>query len=68
MCSYKNIKSFSLFVGKSLDGLFHLWHIESDVRFSEKQAEMWIRLTREHVPTVIHLRGPRELVGVSMQN
>ena len=34
---------FALFVGNSLDGLFHLWHVESDVRFSQKQAEMWTR-------------------------
>ena len=38
---------------KSLDSIFHLWHVESDVRFSQKQAEMWTRLTRE---LSVHLR------------
>ena len=27
---------FALFIGNSLDGLFRLWHVESDVRFSQK--------------------------------
>ena len=53
---------FCTFFGKSLDGLFHLWHIESDVHFSQKQAEMWTCLTREHSlgPSQMNF-GPREL-------
>ena len=51
----------------SLDGLFHLWHVESDIRFSPKQAEMWTCLTREHVSTVFWSIsddfGPRELLS-----
>ena len=31
---------FARFVGNSLDGLIYLWHVESDVHFSQKQAEM----------------------------
>ena len=31
---------FALFLGSSLDGLFNLWNVESDIRFSEKQAEI----------------------------
>ena len=30
----------------------HLWHVESDICFSQKQAEMWTCLTRVHVSTV----------------
>ena len=30
--------SFALFVGNSLDGVFHLWHIESDIHFSWKES------------------------------
>ena len=56
---------FALFIGNSLDGLFHLWHVESNVRFYQKQAWMWTRLTREHVSTVFRSIsddfGPREL-------
>ena len=43
---------FALFFGNGQDGLFHLWHVESYVRFSQKQAEMWTCLTREHVSTI----------------
>ena len=53
--------------GNGLDGLFHLWHVESDVRFFQKQAEMWTRLTREHVSTVLRSVSD-ELGGVSAQN
>ena len=63
---------FELFLGNSLNGLFHLWHMESDFRFSQKQAEMWTRLTREHVSTVFRSIsddfGPRELSSVSAEN
>ena len=65
---------FVLLVGNSLDGLFHLWHIKSDFRFSKKQSEMWTRQTREYVSTVF---GPSQITpgpetglrnSVSVQN
>ena len=43
---------FEICGGNSLDYLFHLWHIESHVRFFLNQAEMWTPLTREHVSIV----------------
>ena len=61
---------FALFNGNRI--VFHLWHVVPDVRFSPKQAEMWTRLTREHVSTVFRSISddfaPRELGGVSAQN
>ena len=51
---------FALFVGNSLDGLFHLLQVESDIRFSKKQAEMWTRLTTEHFPTAF---GPSQMTS-----
>ena len=51
-----------LFVGNSLDGLFHLWHIVSDVCFSQKQAEMFDHRTRYHCfRSISDDFGPREL-------
>ena len=39
----------------------HLWYVESDIRFSQKQAEMWTCLTREHVfRSISDDFGPRE--------
>ena len=38
---------FCIFRWYQSDSLFHLWFVESDVRFSQKQAEMWTRLTTE---------------------
>ena len=37
--------------------LFHLWHLQSNICFSQKQAEMRTRLTRQQVFTVysVHL-------------
>ena len=57
---------FALFVGNSLGGLFNLWHVESDVRFSQKQAEICTHLTREHVSTVFRSQmtlGPETSVA-----
>ena len=58
---------FAIFVANSLDGLFPLWHVESNVHFSQKQAEMWTRLTREDVSSVFRSISddfePRELVA-----
>ena len=58
---------FALSVSKRLDGLFS----QSDVHFSQKQSEMWTRLTREHVSTVFRSIsddfGPRELSGISAE-
>ena len=45
-----------------------IFHVESNVCFSQKQAEMWT-LTREHIYTVFWSIsdnfGPRELGGIS---
>ena len=63
---------FALFVSNSLDGLFHLWHVGSNVRFSKKQPEKWTRLTREHAYTVFQSIsdgfGPKELWNVLSEN
>ena len=48
---------FALFVGNSLDGIFHLWPVESDVRFSQKQAETWTRMAQKRFHCLsVHLR------------
>ena len=58
---------FALFIGNTLGGVFHLWHVESNVHFSQKQAEMLIHLATVFRSISDHF-GPRKLGGISAQN